>query len=234
MEKEIADKILHDTERGYDLISEKFSQTRKHFWRGLEFLKDHTHKGNRVLDFGCGNGRLLELIGDAADIEYYGTDVSEKLIEIAEGKHSNNNIHFLKTDPIQSTLPFETGFFNTVYSIAVFHHLPSQKYRREVANELFRVTKKDGRVVVTVWNLWQRKYFKNIVKNWQDKILGKSELDWNDCMISFTNNQGLKFERYHHAFTKREIKNLFQCAGFGTEKCKIVGGRNIVYVGKKI
>jgi ubiquinone/menaquinone biosynthesis C-methylase UbiE len=244
MKKEIAEKILQETETGYDLISEKFSQTRKHFWRGLEFLKDYTHPGDRVFDFGCGNGRLLELIGDVPDVEYYGADVSQKLIDIAKERYVAVNANFSKINPIQDTLPFESDFFNTTYSIAVFHHFPSKEYRDRIAQELYRVTKKDGYVIITVWNLWpaaaslwrgkQKKYFKNILRNLFDKVKGKSELEIKDCMISFTDNNGVKFQRFHHAFTKRELKKLFEKAGFKIERCEIVDGRNILLVGKKM
>lgn len=95
--------------------------------------------------------------------------------------------------------------------------------------------------------IWQRKYIKNIFKNWLSKIQAISggstsireveppcaELDWNDCMISFTDNQGNKFQRFHHAFTKKELKKLFKNAGFEIEKCEIIDGRNIVLVGRK-
>lgn len=232
MRKKIANKILHETEAGYDLISGKFSQTRKHFWRGLEFIKDYTHSGDKVLDFGCGNGRLLELIGK--ENEYHGVDVSEKLVEIAKEKYSSDNIHFSKINPIQTTLPFQDNFFNTIYSIAVFHHFPSKRYREDIAKELYAKTNDDGYVIITVWYLWQKKYLKNILKNWKNKLLGKSQLDWNDCLISFTDNHGKKFQRFHHAFTKRELKNLFKKAGFTVERCDVPDGRNIVFVGKKI
>lgn len=232
MKKEAAQKILLETERGYDLISEKFSQTRKHFWRGLEFIRDYTHENDNVLDFGCGNGRLLDLL-DFKDVGYWGVDVSSKLIEFAKSKHQGERAHFSKIDPNQPGLEFKEGFFNTIYSIAVFHHFPSGQYREAVARELYAKTKKGGYVVVTVWYLWQQKYLRNILHNWAAKIKGESVLDWNDCKISFTDNQGKKFQRFHHAFTRRELRKLFKDAGFKIERCEVAAGRNILLIGKK-
>ncbi len=278
MKKEIAEKILSETETGYDLIAQKFSQTRKHFWRGLEFIKDYTHENDNVLDFGCGNGRLLGLF-ENQNINYWGVDVSEKLIECAKSQHVGDKIIFQKISPNWSIsspnfsgqhmkgngkggfvqegkegkneqeklgldTSFADNFFNTIYSIAVFHHFPSEKYRQDVAKELFRITAEGGHVIVTAWYLWpsfdllrrgkQIKYYKNIFRNWKEKISSKSALDWNDCLISFTDNHGKKFERFHHAFTKRELKKLFESAGFETEKCEVADGRNILYIGKKV
>lgn len=244
MKREIAEKILQETEQGYDLISDKFSQTRKHFWRGLEFIADYAKDGDKVLDFGCGNGRLLELLKDK-NIDYLGVDVSEKLIDIAKAKYPDKTDNFRKISSSDS-LPLPDNSFNTVFSVAVFHHFPSKKYRRDIIKELYRTTKKDGYVVITVWNLWQKKYIKNIIDNWLNKIylsfggsffIGEAGspkwLDWNDCNITFRDNQGKVFNRYHHAFSKCELKNLFKKAGFKIEKCENVGGRNIVLIAKK-
>jgi len=232
MKKMIAEKILKETEVGYDLISQKFSQTRKHFWRGLEFIGDYAGEGDSVLDWGCGNGRLLELLG-GKNIQYFGADVSQRLIDLAQQEYSGSDRSFFKINPVQSIIPLADNFFNTIYSIAVFHHFPSEKYRQDVVSQLYAKTKKGGCVIVTVWYLWQRKYFKNILKNWFEKLQGKSELDWRDCKISFTDNQGRRFWRFHHAFTKRELKKLFQQAGFEIEKCEVVNKRNILLVGRK-
>ena len=242
MEKETAQKIVRAMEQEYDAIAQKFSQTRKHFWRELEFIKKYARKGENILDFGCGNGRLLDLIGKSG-IDYYGVDVSGELIKIAREKYHGSHMHFAKIDPLAKELPFIDGFFNTVYSIAVFHHFPSQEYRKRMAKELFARTKKGGAIVVTVWYLWpslipllrrrKKEYFILIVKNWFEKMWGKSELDWNDCFIPFTDNAGKKIQRFHHAFTERELKNLFSSVGFNIERCEVVGGRNIVLVGHK-
>jgi len=247
MRKEIVKKILKETETGYDLISEKFSQTRNKFWGGLESINKYTKNGGKILDFGCGNGRLLEILGNK-NISYVGVDVSQELIILAENNHANKegfeNIQFLKISHDFKRLAFPDGFFDTTYSIAVFHHLPSEKIRLDKARELYRVTNSGGYVIITVWNLWpacnalrsnagrQNKYFKKILKNWIDKIMGKSDLDWNDCLISFTNNEGKTFNRYHHAFTKNDLKKTFLKAGFKVKKVAVMDG-NIVLIGRK-
>lgn len=252
MDKNTANRILLETEAGYDLIADKFSQTRKHFWAELEFIRSYIKADDNVLDFGCGNGRLLAFLKEKSNINYQGVDVSTGLIEKAKELNSDENAIFSKINPSQTSLAFEDNFFNAVYSIAVFHHIPSKELRLYLAKELFRITKREGVVVITVWNLWQEKYKKNIFKNWKNKIFGKiirmsgirsvgqpsnsldDNLDWNDCSISFTDNIGKRFDRFHHAFTKGELQKLFESAGFETERCEIVGGRNIVYVGRKL
>lgn len=229
MKREFADKILNETEAGYDLMAEKFSETRKHFWRGLEFIKDYVKDGDKILDYGCGNGRLLELLWNKK-IDYTGIDVSRKLINIAKSKYPGRN--FYKTFGVQK-LPYPDNYFNTVYSIAVFHHLPSRELRKKTAEELHRIAKPEGHVIVTVWNLWQGKYLKNIIINYINKLIYGCKLDWNDCYISFKDNKGNVFNRYHHAFTKKELNEIFSGVGFDVRLAKRIKRRNIILIGRK-
>jgi ubiquinone/menaquinone biosynthesis C-methylase UbiE len=229
MKSDIVNKILNETEIGYDLMAEKFSQTRKFFWRGMEFIGDYAKDRDKILDYGCGNGRLLELFA-GKNIEYSGADISQKLIDIAQSKYPNHD--FQKISGSQK-LPYPDDYFNGVYSIAVFHHVPSKQLKAEMANELYRITKPDGHIIITAWNIWQKPYFKNVLENWMKMIIGKSNLDWNDCYIAFTNNKGEVFNRYHHAFTRRELGKLFSQAGFEIERCDIINSRNIVLIAKK-
>jgi ubiquinone/menaquinone biosynthesis C-methylase UbiE len=238
MKQSIVEENLKQTEVGYNLIAKKFSETRKHFWRSLDFIKQYVQDGDAILDFGCGNGRLVELFSDK-DIEYKGVDTSQKLIDIAmkesfnssRGKQRGKN-QFIKIPITQVSLPFNDKNFNSVYSIATFHHLPGRAHRLAVAKELYRVTKSDGWLVVTVWDLWHGKYKKQIIKNRLNKFIGKSKLDWNDCQITFTDNEGKVFNRYHHAFTEKYLERLFKKAGFNIVEIKKVGG-NLVLVGQK-
>jgi ubiquinone/menaquinone biosynthesis C-methylase UbiE len=230
MKNDVANKILNETEEGYDFMADKFSETRKYFWRGLEFIGDYAKDGDTIFDFGCGNGRLLELFS-GKKINYFGADASGNLIDIAKKRCYSSDIVFQKIDSSQTSLTFQDNFFNAVYSIAVFHHFPGKEYREKMAKELYRITKSEGFVIVAVWNLWQRKYLKNILKNWFRKIIGRSNLDWNDCYITFKDNKGNVFKRYHHAFSKKELCDLFSKAGFKEEKS--INNKNIIFVGKK-
>ena len=146
--------------------------------------------------------------------------------------HNDPMVKFRKITSFDS-LTFPGNYFNAVYSIAVFHHLPSRELRQKVAKELYRVTATGGFIIITVWNLWQKKYLKNILINWGNKMIFKSRLDWNDCWIDFKDNKGNVFNRYHHAFRKNELKNLFLDAGFTEERSEVLNGRNIIFIGKK-
>ncbi|MFA7319377.1 MAG: methyltransferase domain-containing protein [Parcubacteria group bacterium] len=231
MKKDALEKILSQTEAGYDQMAEKFSGTRSFFWRDLEFIKDQINSGDRVLDFGCGNGRLLEILKNKK-IEYYGVDVSQKLVDLAKNKYQELAGNIAKTSG-RAKLDFPDDFFDAVISIAVLHHFPDQDFRLAMAQELYRITKPDGKIIITVWNLWQKKYRQYIWRNIFRRLIGKSSLDLLDCEIPFKNNTGEIFTRFHHAYTKGEIKKIFSQAGFKEIEVCVINNRNLVVTGKK-
>lgn len=231
MKKNLVDKILQETEAGYDLMAEKFSGTRNFFWPDLAFIQNHINKGAKILDFGCGNGRLLEILQDK-DLEYYGVDISQKLIDLAKARYPKFSKNLLKTKG-QASLPFSDNFFNNIVSVAVFHHLPDKKFRLALARELYRVIQPGGEIIVTSWNLRQPRYKKYIYRNNMRKIFGLSNLDFGDCNIPFRNNAGETFQRFHHAYTLSELSGLFAQAGFKIQKIKMVNNKNLVVIAKK-
>ena len=86
MDREVALKILDDVRQSYDKIAEDFSRTRYSIWKEFKPLGQYAKDGDKILDLGCGNGRLIELF-QGKNIEYAGIDNSEKLIEIAHQKY---------------------------------------------------------------------------------------------------------------------------------------------------
>ncbi len=221
--------IIKSVITGYDKIALKFHHTRLSFFRDLRFVKNYVSKDSSVLDFGCGNGRLAEFL-EGEYKEYLGLDVSKNLIKIAKEKHQNEKTKFQKIRPFEKLSPFYESF-DIAFSIAVFHHFPENRYRMERAREILRTLRPGGLIIVSVWNLWQRKYYKEILKEIFKKIAGSSNLGWGDLTVSFKENSFV-FKRYHHAYTKRSLERLFIKAGFKTVKT-INTGRNLVYIGQK-
>jgi ubiquinone/menaquinone biosynthesis C-methylase UbiE len=215
MEREYADYLIKKTKADYNLIAQEFSQSRERVWEEMKiFIKD-VKAGEKILDLGCGNGRLYKLLKDKK-IEYFGVDQSEKLIEIARSLYPEAS--FEVSDLF--SLPFPDQFFDKVYSFAVFHHLPLEEYRIKALKETKRVLKKEGKLFLTVWNLlkkWQAK--KLLLKYSFLKILGASKLDFKDIFYPWKNKKGeVTVERYIHLFSQKELEKILKKAGFGIEE----------------
>lgn len=101
---------------------------------------------HRVLDFGCGCGRVLRLLSPhARHAELQGCDVDARAVAWCRRELEFANAEVSAPTP---PLSFAAGTFDLVYSISVFSHLEERNHLLWIA-ELARVTAPDGLVVVT-------------------------------------------------------------------------------------
>lgn len=217
--------LSEKTKNDYNLIAEDFSRTRWNIWAEFNIFKEYVNNGDKILDAGCGNGRLLELFKDKV-INYKGVDVSEKLVGLARKKYPNNN--FIIADNLN--LPFPDDNFDKVFSIAVLHTIPSDELRKKAVSELKRVLKPKGLLFITVWDMWRKDTFPLLVKYFFLKLTGKSKLDFRDAFISWSG----RAERYYHFFTKKELQSLVEAAGLSVMKKDVAynetGKRSNIYL----
>ena len=90
---------------------------------GIEFeILRHfgLHAGYRILDLGCGSGRLAFSIAKNVEIEYIGLDVVQSLLDYAE-KKCPPNYKFILNRAL--TLPVDDTTLDMACAFSVFTHL---------------------------------------------------------------------------------------------------------------
>lgn len=237
MKEKKAKKQHLEVKKTYNDIAGEFHNSRKHMLNDLNFLSSHLHQGLKIADIGCGNGRLINFleIHKIHKDNYIGIDNSENLIKIAKEQHPN--IMFLEGDFLN--LPLEDESVDLIISIRAFHHLTSKKDRLLALKEIKRVLKKDGKAIVTVWNLWHLKNWSILLKAFARSIYTFGGYSPKDTMVPW----GQKIKRYYHAFTSYEIQKLVDQSEFRTleqygvskgEKVPIKKSDDLVIIFEKI
>ena len=116
-------------------------------WLVDYFSKHIELKNKKILDWGCGPGRVIRhlpsIIGN--DCKYYGTDYNNKTIDWCTkslpGIIFNRNI-------LEAKLPYPDNFFDVIYGISIFTHL-SEQMHYDWFNELHRILKPEGIIFLT-------------------------------------------------------------------------------------
>lgn len=209
MDKKQAEKIINLNRKTYNKIAKEFSETRNQLWPEINSFSDYIKKNQKILDLGCGNGRLIELI-DNYQVDYLGVDYSKELIKEARKKHPNYS--FKIADAVN--LPFNKNDFDLIFSIAVIHHIPTKTLRIKMVREINRVLKPGGKIIISTWNLNQPKYIGEIKKS-QPKDLELEERGWLKPW-----GKDKKYFRYYYAFAKEEFINLFKEVGLRIQESK--------------
>ena len=94
----------------------------------------------RILDYGCGYGRITKQLWDYGYKNIVGVDSSQKMIERGNKEHP-----YLELSAVSgSTLSFPDHSFDAVVACAVFTCITSQKAREAQFNELSRILKPGG------------------------------------------------------------------------------------------
>lgn len=141
---------VYQSEEGYDLYAAEYDKKLEYL---NSFEKDVVLRllgdlsGMRVLDVGCGTGRLFKEV-ISRNGELVGTDVSAEMLKVAGQKYPSVETTVADIE----NLPFEDESFDVVLALLVVVHLKDLKSAFE---EVFRVLRPGGFFIVS--NINQRK-----------------------------------------------------------------------------
>ncbi|MEK6835543.1 MAG: class I SAM-dependent methyltransferase, partial [Nanoarchaeota archaeon] len=186
---------MYDQEVIWDILADSWHNFRnKPDPISIYFRNKYAKIPGKIIDLGCGNCRNLILF---KGYECYGVDFSSNMLEKAKiiSKKFNLKIKLKKSNLV--SLDFKNNFFDYALMIASLHHIKTNELRFTALKELYRVLKKDGIALITVWNKWQLRFLfsrKNSHVKWhkKDKI----------------------YYRYYYLFNYFELKRLIKRAGF--------------------
>ena len=153
--KEISLNWPEDIEKEFDKIANDFgilpettgsielrNETRRKVGELLVYKKN-------ILDVGVGNGLIFKYL--KKKVSYTGLDLSVKMLTQAKKRASRYLIPFYSVQGNAINLPFKANSFDSTICIDTLHHIPPEMTNR-VIDEVVRVTKKNGQILLEIKN----------------------------------------------------------------------------------
>jgi alkylated DNA repair protein alkB family protein 8 len=216
----------------FDRIASQFYHSRRTPWPSLKEIGDCRNRS--VLDLGAGTGRNTRRLIEWGASIVVAADSSTEMLEVLQrntDKKSGELIHPVRCDALY--LPFLSSSFDRVAFIATIHHIPKKENREATMREVMRVTADGGKVLVTAWVLFQRRFLRQAHKLIMRKARGG---EVGDLYISW----GKDTQRFYHLFTLRELKGIVKSSGlsilkaYGERVSSRILPENWVVVAKKV
>jgi len=205
--------------RFYAEQAHEFDSSRSRPWQGWSRALSGLPRREplRVLDLGCGNGRLLaHFLNDGWPLsELLGVDSGKALIELARARYAAarfarfEHAELLDDDGVPTLPP---GAFDVVALMGVLHHVPSERARRELVHAAFARTAAGGSLVLTVWRFERDSRLSKRTVAWRDAVarepqlsaLDLAQLEPGDTLLQW--NKGKHALRYCHAISNAEVE----------------------------
>jgi SAM-dependent methyltransferase len=166
-------RLIEINRRFYVESAAEFGATRNHAWPGWERVMELLQPGKlRVLDAGCGNGRLAAFLGKrwTGPVEYLGLDSSDALLTEAKGVDcAHVAAAFEQCELLGPQLPGVKGrgAYDLIAVYGLMHHVPAFEARVALLASLAALLAPSGLLAVTLWRFAASDRFDNHVVDWR-------------------------------------------------------------------
>jgi ubiquinone/menaquinone biosynthesis C-methylase UbiE len=189
----------------------------------LRFCDRHLSPPGRLIDLGCGTGRLLVRFARRGDW-VLGVDLSEEMLRVAKDNaaRSGVSIQLLRANLADLNCLADGSFDHAACLFSTLGMVVGREARRKVLRHAHRLLRPGGRFVLHVhnrwFNLWDRSGRRWLFANLVRSAVGR-ESPGDRYMPAYLNAAGVTL----HLFTRREAIRELRAAGFRVDTIQSVG-----------
>ncbi len=229
MDEQTIKKLLALNHQFYATFARPFAASRSLSDPALTSILPHIPHRARVLDVGCGNGRLALLLDqERPGSTYLGVDAVPELIEVARAQAGQLDTISAKFHVADVTRPgwnetIDNTPFDRVVMLAVLHHIPSLRLRAQVVRASANLLASDGRLILSTWQFLDNDRMRRKIVDWAEASIPEKALEPGDYLLDWKREgQGL---RYCHLVDKIEIEYLAAESDLRVRETFHAGGR---------
>ncbi|MBI4819258.1 MAG: class I SAM-dependent methyltransferase [Deltaproteobacteria bacterium] len=192
--------------------ADAFAESRTRPWPGFLRALDAARRADaakplRILDVGCGPGRLPTFALSRGPVDYLGIDASPELIAIArERLGTSANLDLRVVDVLDEALP--RGPFDMVAAFAVLHHVPARSTRLELVARLAQQVGDAGTLALSAWRVDEPRFRRKQLEWARRPEIDPDDLEAGDRLLSFRGAM-----RYVHAVDDDELAAWAEASG---------------------
>lgn len=195
------------------------------------FVARHCPTPGRLIDLGCGTGRLL-LAFARRGYQVLGVDLSAEMLSVARDKAdaAGVSVELLQANLAELDAVSDDRFQYAACLFSTLGMIRGADVRRRVVSQAFRVLRPGGVLILHVHNRWfnardpagRRWLLRNLLAIASGREAGDRTMPVHHGVAGLT----------LHQFTRREAVGMLQGAGFGIREVRPVGiraGGNLPY-----
>jgi len=229
MDPVIIERLLALNRAFYAAFARSFADSRSVADPALTAILPYIPSRARVLDVGCGNGRLALLLDrERPGATYIGIDAVPELVEGARTQTAavqNIALQFHVVDIAQPHWSLFIGSLSidTVVCLAVLHHIPGFDLRARVLREMAGLLASGGRVILSTWQFLDSPRLRRKIVDWSEAGIASEALEPGDYLLDW--QRGGRGLRYVHLVDETEVERLAAASRLRVCETFRAGGR---------
>ena len=229
MDPQTIERLLALNRAFYAAFARPFADSRSLADPALTSILPHIPQRARVLDVGCGNGRLAALLDrERPGTVYVGIDAVPELIEVACAQTAdlkNITSQFYVADIAEPDWVGRVANppYDTVVCLAVLHHIPGFDLRARVLREMAGLLTPGDCVILSTWQFLDSPRLRRKIVSWGEAGIAEQALEPGDYLLDW--RRGGRGLRYCHLVDEAEVERLAAASGLRVRETFRAGGR---------